>query len=264
MSNDHQTLNELIERMETGPEGTLGHISANWMQGRTAFGGITAALALAAIRRDLPDLPQLRSVQMTYLRPIGADIVVRVELVRAGRTASFVRVEVHSEGAMGAQGMFVFGAARDSAQVHDYVTAPALPGPEDCPEFARRGASPSFIWNFEVKQADGDPLISGSDRPEMSVWGRLKETEGVSSEIALVCLADVLPPAAMTGFTQPAPISTITWQVDLARIPPQPDWVCIRTTSQQAAEGYSLQDMDLRDRDGRLLGSAKQLVALFA
>ena len=82
-------------------------------------------------------------------------------------------------------------------------------------------------------------------------------------EIALVCIADSLPPAAMTGFRTLAPISTITWTLDLARIPDRNDWISIRTASLQADEGYSVQDMALHDAGGRLIGSAQQLVALF-
>jgi len=67
----------------------------------------------------------------------------------------------------------------------------------------------------------------------------------------------------MTCFTERAPISTITWSVDFARMPEKIDWVWTRTTSKQAAEGYSVQDMELRDTDGALLASAQQMVALF-
>ena len=133
----------------------------------------------------------------------------------------------------------------------------------DCPELIRRSSGPSFFKNFEARLADGDQLVSGSDRPEVVVWTRLVDRDGVTPEIALVCNADNLPPAAMTTFTERAPLSTVTWTVDFAHIPDHADWLLTRTTSKHAAEGYSVQDMEIRDADGRLVASAQQLVALF-
>ena len=256
-------LGTLLGGLAPGPDGIRAHIPEGWMQGRTAFGGITAALALAAARLELPDLPRLRSMQVAYLRPVGADAVLRTRLIRAGRTSSFVRVEVHSQGDLGATLLFVFGAARDTNHRHDRAPAPALPAPQACPAFMPKGAGPNFLAQFDLKLADGPFLVSGSDRPEFTTWSRLADDRDVPPEIALVCIADSLPPAAMTGFRKVAPISTITWSLDLAHVPVRNDWISIRTTSLQADEGYSVQDMALHGADGRLIASAQQLVALF-
>ncbi|MGI3169542.1 acyl-CoA thioesterase [Pseudooceanicola sp. C21-150M6] len=249
----------------TGSDGRVsGHIPADWMQGRTAFGGITAALALAAVRRSLPDLPVLRSMQVSFLRPITEEVTFDVTLIRAGRTASFVQVDCISGDALGARCTFVFGGPRESAYTHDYGPAPELPGPEDSPELIRRSNGPSFFRNFEARLADGAQLGTGSDRPEMVVWTRLADREGLDPELAFICNADNLPPAVMTTFTEGAPISTVTWGVDIARMPDNCDWQLTRTTSRHSADGYSVQEMQIRDRAGRLLANAQQLVALFA
>lgn len=248
----------------SGADGTLSaKISTHWMQGRTAFGGITAALALAATRQARPDLPALRSMQVSFLRPISEDVTFQVTAIREGRSSSFFQVDCLSEDKIGARCTFVFGADRDSAITHDFGDAPQVPDVDDLPELVRRSKAPSFFSNFEARMADGDPLISGSTRPEVVVWSRLVERDDIDPEIAFVCNADSLPPAAMTTFTQPAPISTITWSLDMARCPVDTDWTLTRTTSKQAANGYSVQDMEIRARDGRLLASAQQMVALF-
>ena len=41
----------------------------SWSQGRTLYGGMTAALAWAAAGRAFPDLPPLRSVQAAFVGP---------------------------------------------------------------------------------------------------------------------------------------------------------------------------------------------------
>ncbi|WP_375174285.1 thioesterase family protein [Pseudooceanicola sp.] len=257
------SLADMVNSLHGEPGRLTGHLSPWWMQGRTAFGGITAALALAATRQSLPDLPQLRSMQVTFLRPILDEVIFEVTLIRSGRTASFVQVDCMSDGALGARCTFTFGAARPSKIVHDYSPVPATPDPATCEELLRRSSRPTFFANFDAVIIEGDQLVSGSDRPELIVWSRLTDSVGVSPEVALVCNADSMPPAAMPCFTERAPISTITWSVDFARIPETTDWVWTRTTSKQAAEGYSVQDMELRDTDGSLLASAQQMVALF-
>ncbi|EAQ03835.1 hypothetical protein OB2597_11346 [Pseudooceanicola batsensis HTCC2597] len=239
-------------------------ISPHWMQGRTAFGGITAALALAATRQALPGLPALRSMQVSFLRPISEHVAFEVETIRAGRTSTFVQVDCISGDKLGARCTFVFGAPRESAYAHDYGRAPDVPGPDDSPELLRRSSGPSFFKNFEARLADGAQLASGSDRPEMIVWTRLAAREDVDPEIAFICNADNLPPAAMATFHGGAPVSTVTWALDVARIPADTDWQLTRTTSKHSAEGYSVQDMEIRDRGGDILASAQQLVALFA
>lgn len=257
------TLRHLLERAETRDDGLAVHISPNWTQGRTAFGGVTAALALSAARRAVPDLPRLRSSQIAFLRPLGEEALFRPRLLRAGRSSSFVSVDCEGPDGLAARALFTFGGDRPSNHAHDHSAAQELPAPEDSPPFGPRGAGPGFLANFDMRLARGDRLISGSERPDMTVWSRLLDAEGVAPDAALICVADALPPAAMIGFRQPKPISTITWALDFARIPERPGWIAGRSRSVQAAEGYSLQRMELRDRDGRLVALAQQLVALF-
>ncbi|WP_407494227.1 thioesterase family protein [Pseudooceanicola sp. MF1-13] len=249
----------------SGQDGRIAaRISPHWMQGRTAFGGITAALALAATRKALPELPALRSMQVSFLRPISEEVEFKVELIRAGRSSSFVQVDCISADKLGARCTFVFGGPRESAYTHDYLADQNVPGPDDSPQLIRRSSGPSFFKNFEARLADGAQLASGSDRPEMIVWTRLAARDDVDPEIAFICNADNLPPAAMATFTAGAPVSTITWALDVARMPTDNDWQVTRTTSKHSADGYSVQDMEIRSRDGMLLASAQQLVALFA
>lgn len=257
------SLADMVASLTGTPGAQTAHLSPWWMQGRTAFGGITAALALAATRQAHVDLPALRAMQATFLRPLFDEVTFDVTLIRTGKTASFVQVDCLSADALGARLMFTFGAPRPSKVIHDFTKTPDLPAPASCPELQRRSKQPSFFANFEARIIAGDQLVTGSDRPELIVWSRLLDINGVTPEIALICNADSMPPAAMPTFTERAPVSTITWGLDVAHMPDSTDWVWTRTTSKQAADGYSVQDMELRHTDGSLIASAQQLVALF-
>jgi len=52
-------------------------IPDNWRQGRTAYGGLTAGLSLAAVQREFTDLPPLRSLMINFIGPITDNPVFR-------------------------------------------------------------------------------------------------------------------------------------------------------------------------------------------
>src|SRR4029079_8577177 len=65
-----------------------------WLQGRTIYGGLSAALAIEAAQRLSPDLPPLRGAQIAYVGPSSGSLSIRPQMLRAGRSASFVSVAV--------------------------------------------------------------------------------------------------------------------------------------------------------------------------
>jgi acyl-CoA thioesterase len=73
-----------------------------------------------------------------------------------------------------------------------------------------------------------------------------------------------MPPAAFTSFSAPAPISSITWNVELLEPVPLGEWFLLRSFSQHAADGYSSQDMQVWDEQGRVVMRGRQSVAVFA
>ncbi|WP_256208188.1 acyl-CoA thioesterase domain-containing protein [Pseudomonas sp. CFII64] len=86
---------------------------------------------------------------------------------------------------------------------------------------------------------------------------------GVDPALALNAPADSLPPAVGTSFTEPAALSSAAWMIDL----PQPavigEWFLINSFSQEAQEGYSLQDMEVCGERGRRVLWVRQTVEVF-
>ena len=54
--------------------------------GRTAFGGITSALLLAAILNDHDDLPPLRTMQINFIGPAVDELTVTSNVYGAAKT----------------------------------------------------------------------------------------------------------------------------------------------------------------------------------
>lgn len=68
----------------------------------------------------------------------------------------------------------------------------------------------------------------------------------------------------MVAFPSPAPISTVTWSLDLLQPIAAGGWRLLASQSEQAADGYSLQAMSLWSAEGRRLAVGRQTVAIFA
>ena len=104
-------------------------VPADWMQGRTAYGGLSAALALQAALEAEPELPPLRSAQIAFIGPLAGDVTVTATKLRRGRNAAFLQSDVVSEAGLGLRATFVFMAPLASALAHDAAPRAPLPPP---------------------------------------------------------------------------------------------------------------------------------------
>jgi acyl-CoA thioesterase len=245
-------------------DGGAFHIEApeGWTQGRTLYGGMTAALCAEAARRSIAGLPPLRSAQFAFTGAAAGRLRLEPKLMRQGRSSSFVAVDGFAEGGPVARALLAYGAVRESQVAHDGAAIPDVSAPENCPPFfdAPRGG---FFQNFEMRLADGARPLAGG-KPAFTVWVRHLDDAQVDPVVSLLALADSLPPAAMVAFPAPAPISTVTWSVDILQPVEAGDWRLLSSASEQAADGYSLQAMSLWSREGRRLAVGRQTVAIFA
>ena len=83
--------------------------------------------------------------------------------------------------------------------------------------------------------------------------------------VALVALADTLPPAAMACFTEPAPVSSMTWLFDVLRddLTGGDGWWLCRSTADAIEHGYCSQAMTIWDTACEPVLVGRQNVAVF-
>ncbi|WP_324808275.1 thioesterase family protein [Sphingomonas sp. LY29] len=248
------SLGAIIGAMERHGDIHRAKLSDNWMQGRTAYGGASSALALAATEAAFPDLPPLRTAQVAFVGPLGGELKLRPTLLRQGRSASFVRVEVSSDEKLGLIALLLFATERHSA-IH---IAPSTIVPPPRGETLQAPPQIAFVQNFEVR--DAGTIDRGFVR-----WARMVGEDGLSPAVELIAIGDILPPAALVAAPGPGPISTIAWQLDLLRPNPvsSDGWWLATAEAGHAENGLSAQSMTLHDSDGRLAAMASQQVALF-
>lgn len=89
-------------------------IPSGWLQGRTAYGGLSSALALHAAQGSDADLPPLRSAQISFIGPLSGEVTVTATRLRRGRNAAFVQADIVSEAGLGFRATFVFMADQQS------------------------------------------------------------------------------------------------------------------------------------------------------
>jgi len=240
----------------------------DWSQGRTLYGGMTAALAHEAIRRAFGDLPPLRSAQFTFIAPASGRLRFGASLMRRGRSSTIIAADAANDDGQVIRATLAFGAARESKVVHDFLPAPTVPPPGDCTPFRKQSAQAQrgFWNNFDTRLASGGRLLETSAaKPEFTVWTRFLDAGDADPTTALLAIADNLPPAAMVHFPAPAPISTVSWQLDIVGVVDHADaWSLLWSASEHAREGYSMQNMAMWSQSGDLVAVGRQAVAIFA
>ncbi|WP_326524355.1 thioesterase family protein [Sphingomonas sp.] len=252
-------LAKLLAGLEPVEGGFRGTIPADWLQGRTAYGGLSSALALHAAKASDTDLPPLRSALIAFVGPLAGAVTIEARRLRRGRNAAFIEATITSEAGLGYRATFVFMADVPSSIAFDRLQpSPHRPPAPDADLY--RGPTGFFTGNFELKDMKRD-----AGEAEFLRWGRLVERDNLDPETALIAVADALPPAAYQLHKGEGTMSSLTWIVNLLVPRPQTrdGWWLMRTVTDRAIGGYSSQHMTLWNADGQPVVDAMQGVAVF-
>lgn len=242
-------------------------IPENWRQGRTAYGGLTAALMLAGVMKRFEDLPPLRSALINFVGPVTGSPTLYSNLQRQGRNVTSLSAEAKVGEKSVGRAEFLFGAARSSNITVDFP-APAAPPPKEVPLFtppAMRDVVPGFFHNFDTRLIAGGHPMMGTDEGYIRTWSRHKHAASRAGIESLLCIGDVLPPAAMPLMKTFAPISSMSWIFNVLMDAPATEdgWWHIESKLTAARGGYSSQVMRIWNTDGKLIVEGLQSIAIF-
>lgn len=253
-------LPDILSAIEPVEGGFRSQVPPSWMQGRTSFGGYSAALALHAAQRCEPDLPPLRSAQIAFIGPLAGDVTVTATKLRRGRNAAFIQADVVSDAGLGLRATFVFmGAIASRVTLDEAPRAPSAPPPPEAKLY--RGPAEFFTGHFEFldrKEALGTA--------EWLRWARLRERDALDPMVEMMAIGDALPPAAFRLLEGQAPLSSLNWQINLLTPEPttQDGWWLLNASADTAENGCSSQRMRVWNAEGKLVAEAMQAVAIFA
>src|SRR3546814_13402493 len=80
-------LDTLLSAVRIDGDTAKAHIDEGWMQGRTAYGGISSAVALAGTMALHPTETPLRYAQISFVGPVGGDCTVETRVLRPSKSS---------------------------------------------------------------------------------------------------------------------------------------------------------------------------------
>lgn len=207
-------------REDGGRERLDAHVPPSWMQGQTAYGGLSAALALHGAQTFCDPRFALRTALVMFVGPTAGKCSVTAETLRRGKSSEAVAATVRSGEEVGTQATFLFGRERESAVDASALPMPDVPCHSELPE-RRARELPAFTQHFDMRLAGGTRLASGAERGELIWWVRFRDPTDAPAAVALLALGDALPPAAFCQMAGPAPVSSTSWTMHMLSLEPE-------------------------------------------
>jgi len=256
---------EAMQTVTRHGDGWQATVSDNWLQGRSAFGGLQAALAVRAMRELVhPDIP-LRSLQTTFVAPVPAGTVsIRAQRLREGRSATQIEASLYDGEQTLCRLVAVFGSARPSV-LNFQPVQPSVASATPRELRYVEGLMPAFTQNFRASWLRGDLPFSGGHQRENVLQLSLRD-EGRPDETHALAFADFIPPIALSMFATPTPGSSLTWMIELLRDRyddlGMDDW---RVDAEliAARDGYTQQSVMLWGPRGEPVALSRQSMVVF-
>jgi acyl-coenzyme A thioesterase PaaI-like protein len=184
----------------------------DWLQGRSVFGGLQVAIAVRAMRTQVPELP-LRTLQVLFAAPVpGGPVEAQARVLRSGKSTTHVEARIVDGEQTLALVVAVFGAARESV----VSLAPQQTVVADTHAIPFRyvpGVTPAFTQHFDSRWLRGSLPFTHTPSREIVVEMTMRDT-GNASEGHVIAIADLIPPIALSYLKTPAPGSSMTWMLE--------------------------------------------------
>ncbi|MEM9067998.1 MAG: thioesterase family protein [Myxococcota bacterium] len=254
---------ELRERWFQDADGWRFDMPTGWMQGRSVFGGLTAAAAVALGMRHVDTSRRLRTLNVQLLRPVVAG-VVRGTCVktREGKNISFLEVRLTQNESLVAIVNLIVVVPRASKVRVELPMESIDASPDDLKELPYvPGLTPEFTQHVSMRWATGSPPFQNDPSRSFTGFCRFRgEAGGVEGVIGLL---DVWPSPTLSMLSKPAFASTVMWTAHIASVPTFDDWFRFTYETAMGEDGYHTAVGKLHDAKGNVVGWTEQLVVVF-
>lgn len=203
---------DLMRSAHDEPGASTLSVPEDWLQGRSAFGGLQTALAVRAMRTLVPEMP-LRTLQVLFAAPVpGGKMRAEARVLRSGKNTTHAEGRIVNDGETLAVVVGVFGNGRASAvsllpHHHAEDARHAIPF-----RFVP-GVTPAFTQHFDSRWLKGNLPFSNDQTREIVVEIGMRDT-GAATEGHVLAIADLIPPIALSWLGRPAPGSSMTWMLE--------------------------------------------------
>lgn len=256
----------LIEQVNKGLTGLS--FPQNWCQGRTAFGGLSAAMLYRAMANQISDARKVLSLSTNFVGPLYAEIPFNIEVtvLRQGKNASQIQASIIQNDEVKVISLGSFAVDRESnVTINNQITTKlSQPNERNIMPYIE-GITPEFFQHMAFDIHKGDMPFSNSKNHELAGWMKLKEQpESMTIEL-LIALTDAWPPAQLQMFTQPAPASSMSWYLEFVptKTFTKSLWLGFEAFTHFSAQGYACEEANIYTSQGDLVAMSRQTVALF-
>ncbi|HXF79518.1 MAG TPA: thioesterase family protein [Usitatibacter sp.] len=256
---------ELMSQVEVRPGESRVVVPDDWLQGRTLFGGLQAAIALKAMRTLAPQAP-LRSMQVTFVGPVpGGPVQARARVLRSGKNTTHVEARIVDGEETLATMVGVFGLARASS-VNVLPAQPAVPAGKPIEMRYVQAAVPAFTQHFKARWLHGGPPFTGATERDNVIELGMRDPAR-ASEYHVLAMADFIPPIALSFLTERAAAASLNWMLELlvddVGALPLEGWR-LDAHMVAAGEGYTHQSLELWGPGGLPVALGRQTMVVFA
>lgn len=244
-------------------------ISKEWSQGRTVYGGVSAAMLYSSAKPYIEEGRVLRSMSTNFVGPLiaGEAFSISVEIVRSGKNVSQLQSRAIQKGKVCVLSQLCFAAGRASKVVVANTDNHNLSLPTKAKYFPPiPKLVPSFLKHFDLCIQEGGAPFLGSKSSHYHGWMRYKNAPLEINEAHIIGLIDVWPPTLLQMLKWPAPASTISWNLEFIyphREILATDWFAYKAETRQASGGYGHTEATIWDAHGEVVALSRQTVAIF-
>jgi acyl-coenzyme A thioesterase PaaI-like protein len=244
-----------------------GAIHDGWDIGGNANGGYLLALAANGMRR-IAGRPDPVTITAHFLAPgRPGPVIVRGEVVKAGKRFTTVSGSLESGDRTVIQVLATFGDLSANAE-SDFVSMngspPDLPPIERCRARAARDAIPvPLMERLSVfLHPDQVGYLTGTRNGNAEISGWLTFADGRTVDtLALLLVADALPPAVFNLDMPPGWVPTVELTVHVRAVPVEGPLRCVFRT-RFVHGGMFEEDGEVWDSSGTLVALSRQLALL--
>ncbi len=244
-------------------------IPKTWGQGRTAFGGISAAMLYTAVKQQVTNNSVLRSITTNFVGPLSLEtpFSIEVTLLRSGKNVSHYTAHAIQDGKNCVFSQACFGVARQSGIRVDTNDLHNMPLPNKAkfiPQIPK--VTPKFLRYFDLAIEEGGIPFTRKKDSHYHGFMRFKQPPRQITDAHIITMIDAWPPTLLQMMKLPAPASTVSWNLEFIH-PHKPvspsDWFAYKAHTRQAADGYGHTEATIWDKDNEVIAISRQTVAVF-
>lgn len=244
-------------------------ITKAWSQGRTVFGGLSAAMLYTAAKSYVDQERVIRSMTTNFVGPLLFDMpfTINVEVIREGKNVSQVLVRAVQDGKNCVLSLCCFAKGRTSKtfvennDLHNMVLPEKAKFIPNIPK-----VTPKFLRHYDLSIESGGLPFTGKSSSNYYGWMRMSKPPPRIDEAHIISMIDAWPPTLIQQLRWPAPASTVSWNLEF--IYPHgeflpTDWFAFKEDTRQAADGYGHTEATIWDASGKVIALSRQTTAVF-